>query len=142
MSNGSSASLAQIRMEPLFQVFLDLKKAYDTVDRPRLLALLKGYGVGDHVLTLLRNFWKQQQIVPRQSGFHGPVITASRGGTQGSLLFPMLFNIMEDAILRHWLTLAIPYDRDAANEGLDPLFADRLAAFYADDGLITATDRA
>ena len=131
--------LAQIRQEPLFQVFLDLRKAYDTADRPRMLAILRGYGVGPHTLRLLENFWAQQQIVPRQSGFHGPVITASRGGTQGSLLFPMLFNILEDAILRHWLSLVIDDDGSVAQQGMGLTVADRLAAFYADDGLVSST---
>ena len=37
---------------PLFQVFLDLKKAYDTVDCKRLLKVLEGYRVGPHLLQL------------------------------------------------------------------------------------------
>ena len=34
--------LADIRQTPLYQIFLDLKKAYDTLDRPRTLQILKG----------------------------------------------------------------------------------------------------
>jgi hypothetical protein len=36
--------LASINQQPLFQVYLDLKKAYDSLDRPRALQTLKNYG--------------------------------------------------------------------------------------------------
>jgi Reverse transcriptase (RNA-dependent DNA polymerase) len=62
--------------EPLFYIFLDLRKAYDTIDRTRALAILEGYGVGPNTLRLFKKFWEQQQIVARQSGFHGPAFQA------------------------------------------------------------------
>ena len=41
--------LAGIRKQPLFQVYLDLKKAYDTIDRPRLLQTFEEYGMGPNL---------------------------------------------------------------------------------------------
>jgi hypothetical protein len=40
----------------LYQIFIDLAKAYDTLDRGRTLEVLKGYGTGPRVLRLLENF--------------------------------------------------------------------------------------
>ena len=63
--------LANIGQVPVFEVFLDLKKAYDTLNRERMLELLQAYGVGDKACTLLARFWEQMQVVARQSGYHG-----------------------------------------------------------------------
>ena len=46
--------LSKMVQTTLHFIFLDLQKAYDTVDRERLLEILKGYDVGPNVLGLLR----------------------------------------------------------------------------------------
>ena len=130
---------ASIHQEPLFQVFLDLKKAYDSLDQPRALDTLKNYGMGDRLLTLIRNYWSQQQIVTRQSGFHGPIFTATRGGTQGGLFTPTLFNICVDNVIRYWLSLVVE-DKQVSTQGFGTAVANQMALFYADDGLISSTD--
>ena len=38
--------LASMREEVLYVIFLDLTKAYNALDRSRILEILKGYGVG------------------------------------------------------------------------------------------------
>jgi hypothetical protein len=40
--------LAARSNKPLHMVFMDLKKAYDTLDRDRTMKILKGYGVGEN----------------------------------------------------------------------------------------------
>ena len=49
--------LAYIKQEPLYQTFIDLKKAYDAMDREHCLKILKGYRVGPLVLRLIEKFW-------------------------------------------------------------------------------------
>ena len=46
--------LSGLAHEPLFQVFLEIHKPYDSLDRGRCLEKLRGYGMGlnlSHLLT-------------------------------------------------------------------------------------------
>ena len=38
--------------------FLDLHKAYDTLDKSKYLDILEGYGIGPRALRLLRRYWE------------------------------------------------------------------------------------
>ena len=49
--------LASVDHDPLLQVFLYLRKAYNTVDRKRLIQILEGYGAGPRLCGLLEDFW-------------------------------------------------------------------------------------
>ena len=51
-----SQELASIDQDPLFLVFLELQKAYDTVEQDILITTLEGYGAGPRVCGLLENF--------------------------------------------------------------------------------------
>jgi hypothetical protein len=128
--------LAKIAQVSIFEVFLDLKKAYDMVDRGRLLVILQQYGVGTSTLRLLRHYWESQQLVARQAGYHGRPFSATRGVTQGDPLSPTFFNIVVDAVVRYWLSLVL--DGTETDDGLGRSVAEQLALFYADDGLIGA----
>ena len=47
--------LASYLCQPLYQIYLDLTKAYDTLDRTRTLSLLKAYGLGPHTRSLIQS---------------------------------------------------------------------------------------
>jgi len=57
--------------EPLFMVFLDLKKAYDTLDRRQAIRILKAYGVWDNLRRVIEKIWQGGTMVPRQAGYFG-----------------------------------------------------------------------
>jgi hypothetical protein len=86
----------------LFQVFIDLSKAYDTLDRGRTLDIIKGYGVGVNIIRLLKAIWDSQAIVAHQAGYHSRAFSADRGVTQGDIPSQKIFNIVLDAIIREW----------------------------------------
>ena len=53
---------------PLYGIFLDLKKAYDAMDRKRCLEILEGAGVGPKIRRILKNFWDKAELACRASG--------------------------------------------------------------------------
>ena len=62
-------NLAGIAHEPLFQVLLDVRKAYDSLDRGRCMDILKGYGMGQIMARLIAHHWDNLMFVPKANRF-------------------------------------------------------------------------
>ncbi len=55
--------LAHLEQVPFYSVFLDLKKAFNSMDCERCLLILGGYGVGPKMICLIQNFWENAKMV-------------------------------------------------------------------------------
>ncbi len=131
--------LAHLGQEPFYRVFLDLKKAFNAMDRERCLLILEGYGAGPNMVQLIHNFWRDATMVCRTSGNYGGPFCAGQGVTQGGPLSAKLFNILVDAVVREWLRqLCDGGIMDPAE--LDLLMAAFFAIFYVDDTYLAARD--
>jgi hypothetical protein len=95
--------LAWAEQEPLYQVYLDLQKAYDALDRGRCLRILAGYGVGPNLLRLQKRFWDDTKMVCCTGGNYGEPFGAYQGITQGGPLSSLMFNVCVDCVVREWL---------------------------------------
>ena len=73
-----SQELASIYQNPLFLVFLDLRKFYDTVYRVRLLTTLEGYDAWSHMHGILEEFLERQEVVTQKNRYHGSHLQATR----------------------------------------------------------------
>ena len=51
--------LVGLAHEPLFQMFLDIRKVYDSLDRERCLDIFSGYGVRPNITCLLKSYWER-----------------------------------------------------------------------------------
>ena len=84
-------------------IFLDLTKAYNALDRSWCLGILEGYGIVPGARRLLSNYWRRLTMAARSGGYYGTSFKGERGVTQGDPLSPTLFNVVVDAVVRHWL---------------------------------------
>lgn len=124
---------AKIRMQraayagvTMYQIYLDLRKAYDSINRESVLALLQRYGVGPNVRRYISFIWEDQIFLLKQSGFFSDPISVDRRVTQGDTDSPIIFNVIIDAVLHR-------AQGEAAYGGSDQ-------SFYADDGLLKNSD--
>ena len=107
---------------PIYQVYLDLSKAYDSIDQESTLRIMEKYKIGPNIRRYVQKVWDNQNFFLRQSKFFSDSIDVDRGCTQGDTDSPVIFNLIVDAVLCLWKDL--------------PNFNGSRASFYADDGLI------
>jgi hypothetical protein len=129
--------LGHLEQMPFFGVFIDLQKAFDTMDRERCLEILALHGVGLKMLHLIRNFLSSVTNVCWAKGNYGRPFKAGRGVTQGGLLSAKLFNIVVSAVVLEWMRM-MHTTIDNADGNLAKCIAGLFAVFYVDDGYIAS----
>ena len=74
------------------------------MDRSRCLEILEGYGIGPRARNLLKNYWHRLTMVAHAGGYYGTAFQWERGVKQVDPLSPTIFNVVVDAVVRHWVT--------------------------------------
>jgi hypothetical protein len=128
--------LAWVDQAPLYQIYLDLKKAYNALDWMRCLEILAGYGVGLNLLHLQKHFWDGARMVCYAGGSYGEPFSAGRGVMQGGPLSSLMFNVCVDAVVREWLRQCL--GDNAARMGIGEAVCNQVVAFFVNDGLVAA----
>ena len=77
-------------------------------------------------------------MAARAGRYYGTEFKGERGVTQGDLLSPTIFNVVVDAVVRHWLHLATQEAVRRREWGRER--RHQAALFYADDGMVASTD--
>ncbi|MBM6549358.1 reverse transcriptase family protein, partial [Streptococcus dysgalactiae subsp. equisimilis] len=84
---------------PTISVFLDLKAAFDSVDRTVLWRCLSVKGVPEKFISLIQSLYQNSRSRVRAYGELSPEFTTTSGVRQGCPLSPFLFNFVIDMIL-------------------------------------------
>ena len=76
-------------------------KAFDSVDHNKLWKILKETGIPDHLTCLLRKLYADQEATVRTG--HGTTdwFQIGKGGRQGCIPSPCLFNLYAEYIMRN-----------------------------------------
>ena len=92
--------LGRQRKIPLYICFVDLQKAYDSVDRELLWKVLARAGVPSVMINVIRQFHDGMRAMVRMDdGELSEWFEVTQGLRQGCVLSPMLFNIFFAAVM-------------------------------------------
>lgn len=79
--------------DSIIAVFIDLRKAFDTVDHSLLLHKLKLYGVSDFSLSLILDYLSNRKFHVKINNSKSRLCSSGIGVPQGSVLGPLFFLI-------------------------------------------------
>ena len=118
----------EIAGKPSYLLFVDLKKAYDTVPHGALFAKMEKYGVTGRMLSFLQGLYASSRIAVRTADRLSETVPLERGLRQGCPLSPILFNIFINDILRGTEEWGVPVESAPAETGnvSGLMFADDL----------------
>ena len=98
--------------------FLDLKKAFDTIDHKILLQKLNHYGFRGQCYEYLRSYFHNRKQYVKLNEYESDMMTVQSGVPQGSILGPLCFSLFINDL---------------------PLAVDALSVMFADDAAFVVT---
>ena len=105
--------LARKKRVPLYVCFIDLTKAYDSVDRTLLWTVLARFGVPQNMISAIRQFHDGMRACVRlDDRVCSRWFAVEQGLRQGCVLAPLLFNIFFAAVI------SVASTRFKADEGI------------------------
>ena len=126
--------LAERRLEyrqPLYAAYIDLRAAFDSLDRNSLWNILKTIGIPPKLVDIIKTLYSPTHSVVRVNGTISEAFSISSGVRQGCVLAANLFNTATDRILNNTtqaLTLGVNYD-DSGQLITDLDYADDIVIF-------------
>ena len=77
-------------------------------------------------------------MVARTSGYYETAFKGARGVAQGHPLSPTIFNVVVDAVVRHWVTVMVGGAEERGVHGQEGWH--QVSLFYTDDGMVALSD--
>jgi len=85
------AEKAKRKGRTIYNCFVDLQKAIDSISHKATWAILQSYGVGIQLTDLLKNINENAQAAVRVSHKQGEWFNVRKGTRQGDLIWPYVF---------------------------------------------------
>ena len=85
---------------PLTVTFIDFKKAFDSIDRRVMFAVLRHYGIPEAVVNAISTLYNNSKSVVMVDGNISDPFEVSTGVLQGDVLAPFLFIVLVDYLLK------------------------------------------
>ena len=105
--------LARKKWIPLYVCFIDLTKAYDSVDRIPLWTIVARFGVPQNIISVILQFHDGMRVCVRLDDKLGSGwFAVEQALRQGCVLTPLLFNIFSAAVTN------VAYTRFKADKGI------------------------
>ncbi|CAF1586116.1 unnamed protein product [Rotaria magnacalcarata] len=126
---------------PLFICFIDIQKAYDSVNRELLWKICRHYGLTDKIVKLLQLVYKDSNARIKINGDLSECFKMDTGVMQGGIPSPFLFNIVFDFIMKKVLSetkiagVQLSYGKNDFCHGRKEKYEnfEVLSLMYADD---------
>ena len=83
----------------LFGAFMDLEKAYDTIDRHGMWQMVRVYGVAGKLLIVVKSFYLESWACVRVGNDVSEWFPFNFGLRQSCIMFPWLFNVYMDGVV-------------------------------------------
>ena len=84
----------------VFWAFMDLKKAYDTIDRHGMWQMQRVYGVGGKLMKAVQSFYVDSRACVRVGNDATEWFPVNVGLRHGYVMSPWLFNVYMDGVVR------------------------------------------
>jgi len=89
---------------PAYMVFIDFKKAFDSVDRDKLWTIMLSREISKHIITIIQKIYMENiKRVNACNGIPEDFGVITQGMRQGCPPSPVLFNLYLDKAIRIWL---------------------------------------
>lgn len=121
--------IAKLRKITLCFLFLDIKKAFDTVLWPYLSYVLQCWGFGPHFLSWISSLYDKPKAYVKYAGYKSTTFDICRGTRQGCPLSPLIFALLIEP-------LAQSIRSDPSIKGLELAGHHHKTCLFADDILI------
>ncbi len=97
--------------KPLYAIFVDLTKAFPSIDRDAMFRFLSSKGVPSHLLKAIRAFYVGNTAKLRVDNLLSVVINVTLGVLEGSCLSPFLFSAVFSVVWEFVTCSDFPSDR-------------------------------